>query len=163
MTSLPARPRGSGIDHLGQRSRRAIAITTLAGMPAMFAWSTFWMGTTVPTILWGPVSFLLIGLTIVGAFLIYRYVRGRADLPGAGLDERERQLRDRAWIRSYQVLSSVVIAIVGYLGLSVFVFGRTLTVDAGLVNAAVLCVAVLLPVLPGAALAWLEPDAPADY
>jgi hypothetical protein len=163
MTSLPARNRSSAIDRLSQRSRRAIALITLSGLPAMFAWSTFWTGTTVPTVLWGPVSFLLIGLTILGAFVIYRYVRGRADLPGAGLDERERKLRDHAWILSYQVLSTAVIAVVVYLGISVFVLGRTVVIDAGLVNVLVLCVAVLLPVLPGAALAWLEPDAPADF
>ena len=150
------------IDRLPQRSRRALAIGTLIGLPAMFAWSTFWMGTTVPNVVWGPVSFVLIGMTIVGSFVLYRYVRGRADMPGRGLDERERQLRDRAWILSYQVLSLVVIGAVVILGISVFILGRTVVVDAGLVNALVLSIAVLLPVLPAAALAWIEPDSPAD-
>ena len=148
------------IDRLSQRSRRVVAVATLVGLPAMFVWSTFWMGTSVSNLAWGPISFLLIGATIVGSLVLYRYVRGRADMPGRDLDERERQLRDRAWILSYQVLSAVVIAAVVVVGIGVFVVGRTITLDAGLVNALVLSVAVLLPVLPAAALAWIEPDAP---
>ena len=147
------------IDRMSRRTRRIVAVVTLLGLPAMFAWSTFWLGTTVPSLLWGPVSFVLIGMTIVGSFVLYRYVRDRADMPGRRLDERERALRDRAWILSYQVLSAVVVAGAVISGLAVFGFGRPVTLDAGLVNALVLCVGVLLPVLPAAALAWNEPDA----
>jgi len=150
------------IDRLSRRSRRIVSVATLLGLPAMFAWSTFWMGTSVPTVVWGPISFVLIGATAVGSFALYRFVRGRADMPGAHLDERERQLRDRAWILSYQVLSAVVVAVAIALGIAVFVLDRPVTVDAALVNAVVLTVGVLLPVLPAAALAWIEPDAPAD-
>ena len=150
------------IDRLSRRSRRIVSVATLLGLPAMFAWSTFWMGTSVPTVVWGPISFVLIGATAVGSFALYRFVRGRADMPGAHLDERERQLRDRAWILSYQVLSAVVVAVAIVLGIAVFVLDRPVTVDAALVNTVVLTVGVLLPVLPAAALAWIEPDAPAD-
>jgi hypothetical protein len=154
--------RMSRIDRLSQRSRRFIAGATLLGLPAMFAWSQFWLGTSAPSVLWGPISFVLIGITIVGSFILYRYVRHRADMPGAGLDERERQLRDRAWILSYKVLSLVVIVAIVVAGLMVFLLGQTIVIDATLVNALVLCVAVLLPVLPAAALAWIEPDMPVD-
>jgi hypothetical protein len=162
MTPRTVSRQPSRIDRLPRRSRRAVAVGTLLGLPAMFAWSTFWVGTTVSTIVWGPISFVLIGMTIVGSLILYRYIRGRADMPGRGLDERERQLRDRAWILSYRVLSLVVIGVVVVLGISVFILGRTLTIDANLVNALVLSVAVLLPVLPAAALAWIEPDPLAD-
>jgi hypothetical protein len=154
--------RMSRIDRLSQRSRRFIAVATLLGLPGMFAWSQFWLGTSAPSVLWGPISFVLIGITIVGSFILYRYVRHRADMPGAGLDERERQLRDRAWILSYKVLSLVVIVAIVVAGLMVFLLDQTIVIDATLVNALVLCVAVLLPVLPAAALAWIEPDMPVD-
>jgi hypothetical protein len=163
MTANSASRQPARIDRLSQRTRRVVAAGTLLGLPAMFAWSAFWMSTTVPNLVWGPISFLLIGITIAGSFVLYRYIRGRADMPGRHLDERERQMRDRAWIVSYQVLSVVVIATVAVVGISVFVLGRTVVLDANLVNAVVLCVAVLLPVLPAAALAWIEPDAPADF
>jgi O-antigen/teichoic acid export membrane protein len=148
----------SRIERLSQRRRRVLAVATLAGLPAMFVWSTFWMGTSVPNVAWGPISFVLIGMTVVGSFVLYRYVRDRADMPGRRLDEREKELRDRAWILSYQVLSAVVVAAVIVIGIAVFVLGRAVTFDASLVNAIVLSVAVLLPILPAAALAWIEPD-----
>ena len=162
MTRPQSRGRGARIDQLSQRTRRIVAAATLLGLPSMFLWSQWWMSTDVPSLVWGPITFLLIGVTVVGSFVLYRYIRHRADFPGAGLDERERQLRDHAWILSYQILSLVVILAVIVAGISVFLLGQTIVVDAALVNALVLCVAVLLPVLPAAALAWIEPDAPAD-
>jgi len=159
MTHSTTQARITRIERMSRRTRRIVAVATLLGLPAMFAWSTFWLGTTVPNLVWGPVSFVLIGMTIVGSFVLYRYVRDRADMPGRRLDERERALRDRAWILSYQVLSAVVVAGVVITGIAVFVIGRPVTLDAGLVNALVLCVGVLLPILPAAALAWIEPDA----
>jgi uncharacterized membrane protein len=146
------------ISHLSQRSRRVLAVATLLGMPAAFAWSTFWLSTSVTNVLWGPVTFLLFGVTLGGALVLYAFVRRRADLPGPGLDERQRHLRDQAWILSYQVLSAVVIFGVAWAGLAVWLFGKPITIDAALANALVLCMAVLLPVLPTAALAWIEPD-----
>jgi hypothetical protein len=131
---------------------------TLLGLPAMYAWSSFWMGTSVSSLVWGPVSFILIGLTLVGAFVLYDYVRDRADMPGGRLDERERQLRDRAWILSYEVLSVVVVALVAAIVIPVLGFGQTVTIDATVATAAALCLGVLLPLLPAVALAWLEPD-----
>ena len=158
MSTAPVGP--ARFERIPRGRRRLLAVATLLGLPAMFAWSTFWSGTTAPTILWGPVSFLLIGMTIVGSLVLYAHIRHRADMPGDELDERERQLRDRAWILSYQVLSLVVIGAIVIAGLAVFLFGRTIVIDASSVNVLVLCVAVLLPVLPAAALTWIEPDAP---
>ena len=162
MTAAPASTTRRRIERLSRRSRRLIAVATLLGLPAMFAWSSYWMTTTVPNLIWGPVSFVLIGLTLVGAFVLYRFVRDRADMPGRHLDERQRQLRDRAWILSYQVLAVVVVAAIAIVGVVVLGFERPVTLDATLVNALVLSVGVLLPVLPAATLAWIEPDLPAD-
>src|SRR5262245_42440477 len=147
MTGNPTRSVGRRIDrlsHLRQRTRRLIVAATLVGLPAAYLWSSYWLTTSTPTILWGPVTFLLFGATLVGAFLLYGFVRRRADLPGVGLDERERQLRDRAWILAYQVLSAVVVGAIVVAGLEVFVFGNEITLDADAVNGLVLSVAVLL-------------------
>ena len=149
------------VDRLSHRTRRILAMATLLGLPAMYAWSAFWMSTTAPSYLWGPVSFVLIGVTAGGALLLYRFARDRADLSGTRLDERERQLRDRAWILSYEILAVVVVGIVAAIAIEVLAFGRTVAVDAPVATAAALCLGVLLPVLPAAALAWIQPDAPA--
>ena len=150
------------VDGLSRRIRRVIAVATLVGLPAMYAWSSFWMSTNTSKLLWGPVTFLLIGITLAGSVILYRFVRDRADLRGAGLDERQRQLRDRAWVLSYQVLAVVVVATVGVVAVTVLGMGRAVLLDATTVSAAAITVGVLLPILPIAALAWLEPDAPAE-
>ena len=162
MTPRTVRESAGPIDRLSQRTRRVVAVATLLGLPGMYAWSSFWMSTSVPNILWGPFSFVLIGITLVGAFVLYRFIRDRADMPGASLDERERQLRDRAWILSYQVLACVVVFFVAAVAIAVLGFGRTVTLDASIASAAAISIGVLLPLLPAAALAWIEPDAPAD-
>jgi len=162
MTPRTVNESAGHIDRMSQRTRRMVAVATLLGLPGMYAWSSFWMSTSVPNILWGPFSFVLIGITLVGAFVLYRFIRDRADMPGASLDERERQLRDRAWILSYQVLACVVVFFVAAVAIAVLGFGRTVTLDASIASAAAISIGVLLPLLPAAALAWIEPDAPAD-
>src|SRR4051812_34578428 len=132
MTTAPA---GTGrFERIPRGRRRALAVATLLGLPAMFARSTFWSATTAPPILWGPVSFPLIGFTVVGSLVLYAHIRHRADMPGEQLDERERQLRDRAWILSYEILSLVVIGAVVVAGLAVFLFDRTIVIDAASVK-----------------------------
>ena len=148
----------SRIERLSQRSRRLIAVVTMLGLPAMFVWSALWQRTSVPAVLWGPGTFLLIGATLVGAFVLYRFVRDRADMPGPRLDERERQLRDRAWILSYEVLALVVVLLGVAVVVPVLGFGAPITIDASIAGAIALCLGVLLPLLPAACLAWLEPD-----
>lgn len=151
----------SRIERLPRRVRRLIVVVSLVGLPGMYAWSAFWLTTPVPKIVWGPVSFLLIGATAGGAWLLYLYVRDRADMR-ASLDERQRQLRDRAMVLSYQVLSAVVILAVAIVAVAVLGVGRVVTLDGAVVGGAAISVGVLIPLLPIAALAWIEPDAPAE-
>ena len=149
------------IDGLSQRTRRLIAVASLAGLPAMFGWSSFWIKTSAPGVLWGPVSFALILATALGSFVLYAYVRDRANR-NANLDERQRRLRDQAWVLCYEVLSAVVIAVVAVISVMVLGFGRTVTLDGGVVGGLAICVGVLIPLLPVAAMAWVEPNAPSE-
>jgi hypothetical protein len=162
MPMSTSHPRGDRLDRLSQRTRRIVAVATLTGLPAMYAWSSFWLGTSVPNVIWGPISFVLIGLTAVGAIILYRFVRDRADLGARTLDERQRQLRDRAWALSYGVLAIAVVIAVAVPALLVLGMGRQVTLDPNLMTALAICAGTLIPVLPVAALAWLEPDLPAD-
>src|SRR5262249_47720432 len=98
----------SWVSGLPRRVRRVIALISLFGLPGMYAWSAFWLTTSVPKIIWGPISFLLIGATAGGSLILYTFVRDRANTR-ADLDERQRQLRDRAMVLCYQVLSAVVV------------------------------------------------------
>lgn len=161
MVKTPVRPATSWIDRLPRRARRLVVVLSLLGLPSMYGWSALWLATPVSKLVWGPVSFLLIGATAGGSFVLYRFVRDRADMR-ADLDERQRQLRDRAMVLSYQVLSAVVIAAVAGLAVQVLGLGRTVTLDAAVVGGIALSVGVLIPLLPTAALAWIEPDAPPE-
>ena len=151
----------SRIDALPQRARRTIAVASLLGLPAMYLWYAVWHNTKVPGVVWGPVSFLLILVTLCGAFVLYAFVGDRAN-GDTRLDERQRQLRDRAWVLCYEVLSGVVVIGMVVVGVLVLGMGRTVTLDASVVTGLAISVGVLIPLLPAAALAWLEPDVPSE-
>jgi hypothetical protein len=161
MAQSSAKQLESRIDRLPRRVRRLIVVVSLLGLPGMYAWSAFWLTTSVPKIVWGPVSFLLIAATAGGALLLYLFVRDRADTR-ASLDERQRHLRDRAMVLSYQFLSAVVVLAVAIVAVAVLGVGRIVTLDGAIVGGVALTVGVLIPLLPTAALAWIEPNAPAD-
>lgn len=139
-----------------------IALATLLGLPGMYVWSSVLAQTSVPKLVWGPVTFALIGMTVVGSFVLYRFVQGRADMPGRGLDERQQHLRDQAWILSYEILAGAVILAVVVTAIEVLGFGHAIALDGNLMGAAAISVGVLIPILPVAALAAIEPDPPAD-
>lgn len=145
-----------------RRVRRVVAVATLLGLPGSYAWSAIWSGTTVAKAVWGPVVFLLILVSVVGAIVLYTYAGYRATRSDRGLDERERQLRDQAWILSYAVLSIAVVVGVLFASVVVMGFDRNITLDGRVMSGIATCFGVLVPVLPAASLAWLEPDPPAE-
>lgn len=151
----------SSIAELPRSARRAIAVASLLGLPGMYAWSAFWLGTSASKLLWGPISFLLVGVSAGGALVLYLFVRDRADMR-ADLDERQRQLRDQALVLAYQTLSGAVVLAVAVVAVWVLGFGRSIRLDATVVGAMAISIGVLIPLLPTAALAWIEPDAPPD-
>jgi hypothetical protein len=144
-----------------QRVRRVVAVASLLGLPASYAWYALWSGTTAPKAVWGLFSFALILVSCMGALVLYTFAGDRATRSNK-LDERQRQLRDRAWTASYAVLSIVVAAAVVVASMVVLGFDRTITLDGRVMSGVAICFGVLVPVLPAAALAWLEPDPPAE-
>jgi hypothetical protein len=154
--------RTAPIDRLTQRTRRVIAILTVVGLPAMYLWSAYWLTTSMPAFVWGPISLVLVGCTAVGAIVLYRFVRDRADLQTTSLDERQLQLRDHAYVQSYGILSVVVVVTIAIPAVLVLGLGQRVVLDATIMTAVALIVGTLVPVLPIAMLAWLEPDAIGD-
>ena len=147
---------------LPRRVRRVIVVVTMLGLPGSYAWYAIWSGTSVPKSLWGPFSFVLILVSVVGALVLYGYAGYRATRGNRGLDERERQLRDQAWIVSYVVLSIAVVSGVTVASIVVLGFDRNITLDGRVMGGVVTCFAVLVPLLPYAALSWLEPNPPPE-
>ena len=144
-----------------QRLRRVVAVAALLGLPASYAWYAVWSGTSVPKGVWGPFSFVLILVSVAGALVLYTFAGERASRSNK-LDERQRQLRDRAWTASYAILSAFVFAAIVVGSVVVLGFDRSITIDGRLMSGVATCFGVLVPVLPAAALAWLEPDPPAE-
>lgn len=155
----------SSLTRLAQRMpqgvRRVVAVASLLGFPASYAWYALWTRTTLPKAVWGPFGFVLILVTVIGALFLYTFAGDRATRSDK-LDERQRQLRDRAWTASYAVLSIFVAAGVLVASVVVLGFDRTIILDGRVMSAIATCFGVLVPVLPAAALAWLEPDPPAE-
>jgi hypothetical protein len=147
--------------HASQRTRRLIVLSTFLGYPATYVgYATLVATNRIPTIVWAPFALLFMAATVFGLFAIYGYSRDRAEMTSR-LDERQRQLRDQAWILSYVVLSTVVVAILGGLALWLTFVGQ-LTFNFGDLSGWFIALGVFLPTLPSAALAWIEPDEPAD-
>jgi hypothetical protein len=110
---------------------------------------------------WGPFSFILIAVSCLGAIVLYLFVGERA-FGGSKLDERQLRLRDQAWILSYTVLALAVVVAVSVASVVVLGMDRVIVLDGRVMSGVATCFGVLVPVLPAAALAWLEPDPPAE-
>ena len=68
---------------------------------------------------------------------------------------------DRAFIVSYGVLTTVIVAIAGIIAVYASFVGPVV-LEMTTFSPWLIAVGVYIPFLPLAALAWLEPDAPAD-
>jgi hypothetical protein len=79
----------------------------------------------------------------------------------ANLDERQRQVRDQAWIHAYELLVVVIGGAMAALAL-VTSFGSPVTVGMGELTPVIVGIGLYLPLLPSATLTWSEPDLPAD-
>ena len=87
MPASTAQPRVRRIDQLSQRTRRVIAVATLVGLPSMYLWSSFWLGTSVPNVIWGPISFVP----------EYRFGGDAAKAAFGAVHEFDRTLREDYW------------------------------------------------------------------
>jgi hypothetical protein len=109
---------------------------------------------------WGPIAILLFAITLVGVVGIYGYARGRADMR-PDLDERQRQVRDQAWIHAYEILISAVTIVVAIFAI-VASFNGPLTIGMSELTPVIVAIGLYLPLLPSATLTWSEPDPPTD-
>jgi len=145
-----------------QRTRRTSVRASFIGYPlVVIGYLRLVAPGRIPTPVWAPVSVFLIGLTIVGSLAIYGNARDRADLAAKHLDERQQRLRDRAWVLSYAVLSTLIGVIVGGAALYSSFVGP-ITIAMADLGPWLVAFALDLTILPSAALAWIEPDPPLD-
>jgi len=144
-----------------RRTRRIWVVLAFVGFPLVnVGYAALvepgWLSRTI----WAPIVIVLFGATLAGVFAIYGYARDRASMDAA-LDEREQRIRDQAWIHAYGFLSVVVVAVVAILAL-VTSFVGPVTIGMEVIGPVGISLALYLPILPSAMLAWTEPDIPAD-
>lgn len=106
---------------------------------------------SLPPILFGVAGF-------VGWLVLRRAMGTTADLPDAALDERQRAVRDRAYVVAYRFVGALFFLAAVYGGLA-WDSGRLwLPGDWVAIQAIVWSVFLLVTTLPSAALAWDEPE-----
>jgi len=172
---MQSRPAAGGIfpqkvDDLSRRARRLIVVLAYLALPEAVA--VFCVHGGVPgggSHSWGASSWEVLVLAqagLAGAVLSRRW---RTAIGTIGLDERQRQLRDRAAYLSYRIVSVAVVVPVVMLWVawlvSPFDSWGPITLDPTSMIALATCLSVLgmcLNMLPMAVVAWIEPDPPAE-
>lgn len=146
---------------LSRRARRVAVVAAFTGYPLVqIGYATLRAPNLLPAVIWGPIAVALFSATLVGVFAVYGYAGPRMDRR-RHLDERQQAMIDRAMVVSYGVLTVVIGVVLGGLALWL-TFGGPVTVGFGDLVPFVIGAALYEPVLPFAALAWIEPDPPAD-
>ena len=144
-----------------RRTRRLWVVAAFGGYPLLnIGYATLVATGRISATLWAPIAILLFVFTLAGVVAIYGYARDRASMTAA-LDERERLVRDRAWIAAYGALTAVVVLVVLLLALLASTSGPV-TIGMDVLTPVGIALGLYLPVLPAAALAWNEPDLPHD-
>jgi uncharacterized sodium:solute symporter family permease YidK len=149
------------LPRLRRRDRRIAVIAAFGGFPLLLlGYAALVEPGRLSSLAWTPIALVLLGASIVGAIVVAGYARGRFD-DRARTDERQRLMVDRALILSYGVLTTGIILVAGLVALyASFIGPVVLEMDA--FSPWLIAIAVYVPFLPLGALAWLEPDAPAD-
>jgi len=140
-------------------TRRAWVVAAFAGFPLLqIGYPVLVASNRVPQLVWAPIAVLLFSATLAGVVAIHGFARDRASMT-ADLDERQRVVRDQAWIGAYGVLTAVVVLVTGLLAVFASTSGPV-TIGMDALTPIGIGLGLYLPVLPSAALAWSEPDLP---
>jgi hypothetical protein len=146
---------------LSQRRRRLAVLAAFGGYPLLIlGYETLVAPGRLSTTIWGPIAVVLLSLTIIGAVAVYGYGQGRIG-DSRTLDERQRAMNDRALILSYGVATTVFGLALGGIAL-VASFQGPVVIEMTALTPYLIAFGLYLPLLPFAALAWIEPDLPSD-
>ena len=149
------------LPHTPQRLRRLVVAATFAGYPlVVLGYANLVEPGHVPVAIWAPVALALMATTILGIFAVYGFA-GERMRERSLLDERERAMSDRALVLSYGVVTTALVLALSALATAT-ALGGPVTIDMETLTPILIAAGVFVPVLPFAALAWIEPDAPRD-
>lgn len=148
---------GRTIGHsLTRLRRRSAVVATYLGYLAMV--SVWYLASAYQSVgLFILVS--LLGLLMLSGLgvLVTSWVWNAANAPDPNLDERQRRVRDRAYLHSYQAFAGSVTAM-GFYAAIAWDNGWWLPATWNQVQAVMWGVLLLALTLPAAIVAWTEPD-----
>lgn len=144
-----------------RRVRRLLVLAAFLGYSLLnLGYAVLVVPNRLSSVAWAPIAIVLFSATLVGVVAIYGYARGRADMK-ADLDERQRHVRDQAWIHAYEILVVVVVGVISVLAVAAS-FNGPLTIGMDVLTPFIVGIGLYLPLLPSATLTWSEPDLPAE-
>jgi hypothetical protein len=144
-----------------RRIRRLTVLGTFAGYPLLvLGYTGLVEPDRIPLAIWVPVAVVLMAMSVVGSFVVYGFVGDRLRSRDQ-LDERERTMSDRALIVSYGVVTTILVLALSALATAT-ALGGPIVVGMEALTPVLIAAGLFVPLLPFAALAWIEPDAPAD-
>lgn len=149
------------LPRLSRRARRLAVLGTFTGYPLLQLgyWALVQPG-QLSSMVWAPIAIALFTITIVSVFALYGYGQGRMGYPKHSLDERQRAMHDRALVVSYGVVTTAVGIVLG--GLAGWAMNEPIVIEMSALVPFLIAAGLYVPVLPFAALAWIEPDPPSD-
>jgi hypothetical protein len=149
------------LPRLSRRARRLAVVGAFTGYPLLqLGYRALVEPGRLSTTIWAPIAIALFSITILSVFALYGYGQGRMGYGKRQLDERQRAMHDRALVLSYGVVTIMVGLILG--GLAGWAMNEPVVIDMASLVPVLIGAGLYLPSLPFAALAWIEPDLPAD-
>ncbi len=144
---------------LARRVRRPLAVIAVVGYPvAVTCWAVAYGVLGVPPAVAGVVGLLAILITLFAIRRVYQFRARLAQAPDAQLDERQLQIRDRAYVESYRIFAAITIVTLLLVGIVPDLLHQPLTFDYSVANLFVMGAVILSLGLPSAVVAWREPD-----
>jgi hypothetical protein len=142
-----------------RRQRRWLAIVAVAGYPiALAAWLVIGPRVGLPPGLAAIVGLALLAVTMFAMYRLYLFRSKMAQASDEMLDERQRQVRDRAYVDSYRVFVLITLVTLIALTLGPTLFDEPIALTYEVANWVIVGVVLIALTLPSAVVAWHEPD-----
>jgi membrane protease YdiL (CAAX protease family) len=139
--------------------RRAMAIVAIVGYPvAVLIWTVIGPAIGLEPLLSGVLGLAILGLTLYVSSRLYTFRSRMAQAPDGELDERQRQIRDRAYVDSYRWFVLITLVTLVAAGVIPDVIDQPIELTYEVVNWFVMGAILISIILPSAVVAWREPD-----
>jgi dipeptide/tripeptide permease len=140
--------------------RRAAAVVAVAAYPAVLLLGEADIGAFegLGVVAYVALATVMVALWFLSVAVVYEFRRRLANAPDEQLDERERAVRDEAYLIAYRILGgAITVVTVLYLAVVPMITGsREMSVDLALHTMFSLLMAAA--VLPSAVVAWRDTD-----